>query len=207
MATEPQDAAKASGSHSQTAAEDTPDIQSGAKAAGGEPVDLAAQNAKLTGEQRDLNDRLLRMAAEFENYKRRSRKEYEDAGLRGLEGALKELLPPLDNLDRAIVAARADKNTGTTALMEGVLLVQKQFLTALEKLQVKTFDAEGKPFDPNFHEAVQQVDSEALPPGSVATVYQRGYIHTPTNRLLRAAVVAVVRAKAEPAATDGAKPN
>ena len=212
MATEPQDAAKASGSPSQTSAtEGVPESPGGAKTPGAEPTDVAAQHAKLTTEHRDLNDRMLRLAAEFENYKRRSRKEYEDAGLRGLEGALKELLPPLDNLDRAIVAARAEKTAGSPALLEGVLLVQKQFLSALEKLQVKTFEAEGKPFDPNFHEAVQQVDSATLPAGSVATVYQRGYIHTPTSRLLRAAVVAVVRGKAEPtpASGDGAakQPN
>ena len=68
--------------------------------------------------------------------------------------------------------------------------------------------AEGKPFDPNFHEAVQQVDSPTLPPGSVAAVYQRGYIHTTTNRLLRPAMVAVVRGKAEAGGDSaGKQPN
>ena len=170
-------------------------------------ADLQTQNAKLSEERRELNDRLLRLAAEFENYKRRSRKELDDAVLRSLEGVLKELLPPLDNLDRAIVAARGSNASG--ALLEGVQMVQKQFFSALDKLQVKSFDAEGKPFDPAFHEAVQQVDSATLPPGSVAAVYQRGYIHTTTNRLLRPAVVAVVRGKAEAAAGEpaGKQPN
>lgn len=186
------------------AAADGAAAAAGAQAQSNDPAELQAQNAKLTEERRELNDRMLRLAAEFENYKRRSRKEMDDAVLRGLEGVLKELLPPLDNLDRAIMAARGANASGATALLEGVQLVQKQFFTALEKLQVKSFDAEGKPFDPNFHEAVQQVDSPSLPPGSVAAVYQRGYIHTTTNRLLRPAMVAVVRGKAEPAASESA---
>jgi len=198
MASEPQDAAKANGSPTPSA--DGSDAAAGAKPPIPDATELLANQAKLTEERRELNDRLLRLAAEFENYKRRARKDIDDAGVRGIEGVLKELLPPLDNLDRAIVAARTAHTTGSNALLEGVQLVQKQFFSALEKLQVKSFDAEGKPFDPNFHEAVQQVDSSTLPPGSVATVYQRGYIHTPTNRLLRPAVVAVVRGKAEPAA-------
>lgn len=209
MASETQDAGKVTDPTAQTAggASDQNAQNAGAKTPSNDPAELQAQNAKLTDERRELNDRLLRTAAEFENYKRRSRKEMDDAVVRGLEGVLKELLPPLDNLDRAIVAARTANATG--ALLEGVLLVQKQFFSALEKLQVKSFDAEGKPFDPNFHEAVQQVDSTTLPPGSVATVYQRGYIHTATNRLLRPAVVAVVRGKAEAAAEapTQAKPN
>lgn len=209
MASETQDAGKVTDPTAQTAG-GTPDQSAhnaGAKTPSNDPAELQAQNAKLTDERRELNDRLLRTAAEFENYKRRSRKEMDDAVVRGVEGVLKELLPPLDNLDRAIVAARTANATG--ALLEGVLLVQKQFFSALEKLQVKSFDAEGKPFDPNFHEAVQQVDSTTLPPGSVATVYQRGYIHTATNRLLRPAVVAVVRGRAESSAEapTQAKPN
>lgn len=207
MASETQDAGKVADTTAQNAGGATDAHNAGTKTPSNDPAELQAQNAKLTDERRELNDRLLRTAAEFENYKRRSRKEMDDAVVRGLEGVLKELLPPLDNLDRAIVAARTANATG--ALLEGVLLVQKQFFSALEKLQVKSFDAEGKPFDPNFHEAVQQVDSATLPPGSVATVYQRGYIHTATNRLLRPAVVAVVRGKAE-AATEAptqSKPN
>ena len=195
-------------STAQTAAGDPAASGANAKASSNDPADLQAQNSKLNEERRELNDRLLRLAAEFENYKRRSRKELDDAVLRGLEGVLKELLPPLDNLDRAIVAARGANAAGAGALLEGVQLVQKQFFTALEKLQVKCFEAEGKPFDPNFHEAVQQVDSPTLPPGSVAAVYQRGYIHTTTNRLLRPAMVAVVRGKAEAGGDSaGKQPN
>ena len=175
-----------------------------------EATEAGAELAKVTAERNELNDRMLRLAAEFENYKRRVRKDMEDAGHRTLESLLKEMLPPIDNLDRALVAAAGAEDKSAKALIEGVQMVQKQFFAALERFSVKSFDVErGQPFDPAFHEAVQQVDSTTLPPGSVATVYQRGYIHTATNRLLRPAVVAVVRGKAEAAAEapTQAKPN
>ncbi|MDW8283195.1 MAG: nucleotide exchange factor GrpE [Myxococcales bacterium] len=166
------------------------------------PVDLRTEIARLEADKRDLTDRMLRIAADFENYRKRVRREMEEAGLRGMEGLLKELLPVLDNLDRALEAASTVPQAGsqTAALVEGVRLVQKQFLGVLEKFQVKTFDALGKPFDPNVHEAVQQVDSDSLPPGTVAAVFQRGY--TAGQRLLRPALVAVVRARPEAAPTQ-----
>jgi molecular chaperone GrpE len=156
---------------------------------------LKADLAKLTAERNDLNDRLLRLAAEFENYKRRIRKDIDDAGLRTLESVLKELLAPLDNLDRAIIAAKATASDapGTNALLEGILLVQKQFFAGLEKFQVKPFDPQGEPFNPQFHEGISQVDSDTLPPGSVATVFARGYMAG--SRLLRPAMVTVVRGR------------
>jgi molecular chaperone GrpE len=168
----------------------------GAEQAGGGPAAAATDEvAKLTAERAELNDRLLRLAAEFENYKRRIRKESEEASLRGLESLLKEILPPLDNLDRALVAARVSDGQGLTALVEGMQLVQKQFFTALDKFQVKPLEVSpGQPFDPNFHEAVQQVESDTLPAGSVATVFQRGYVGA-GKRLMRPAVVAVVRGR------------
>lgn len=156
--------------------------------------------AKLAEEKAQLNDRLLRLAAEFENYKRRVKKDMEDASHRTVEGLLKEFLPVLDNMDRALQASQGQAATG--GLLEGVQLVQRQFLTALEKFQVKPFDAQGKPFDPAFHEAVQQVETDAVPSGHVATVFQRGF--TIGSRLLRPALVAVSRGKA--AASQSADP-
>jgi len=158
--------------------------------------DPAAEIARLTAERTELNDRLLRTAAEFENYKRRIRKDTEDASFRTLEGILKEILPPIDNLDRALVAANGTDEKSAKALIEGVQMVQKQFFAALERFSVKGFDVErGTPFDPQFHEAVQQVESDSLPPGSVAAVFQRGY--KAGNRLLRPAVVSVVKGSSD----------
>jgi len=161
-------------------------------------AELKAQVDKLSEEKRDLNDRLLRLAAEFENYKRRVRKDQEDAAARGLENLVRELLPAMDNFDRALTAS---KNPSTTvqAIVEGVQMVQRSFLGALEKSQIKPFEAEGKPFDPNFHEAIGQVESTTLPPGHVATVFQRGYMLG--NRLLRPALVQVSRKSETP--SDG----
>ncbi len=156
--------------------------------------------AKLTAERAELNDRLLRLAADFENYKRRIRKETEEAGLRSQEALLKEFLTPLDNLDRALMAAKKSENPALNVLLEGMQMVQKQFFAALEKFQVKPFDAQGQAFDPQFHEAVSQVDSDTLPAGTVAAVFQRGYFIGTGNRLLRPAVVSVVRAGAAPSA-------
>jgi molecular chaperone GrpE len=149
---------------------------------------------QLAAEKQELNDRLLRLAAEFENYKRRVRKEAEDASQRGLEGLAKELLPALDNFDRALAAARGNQAPGVAVIVEGVQMVQKQLFGALEKYQIKPFEAEGKPFDPNVHEAIQQVESDTVPAGSVAMVFQRGYMIG--SRLLRPAMVAVARGRA-----------
>ena len=110
---------------SSTDAGATPGSPGGAApSASDETADTKAQVTKLTDEKRDLNDRLLRLAAEFENYKRRSRKEFEDASVRGLEPLLKELLPALDNLDRAVTAAKTANVAGAAPLLEGVQLVQ-----------------------------------------------------------------------------------
>jgi molecular chaperone GrpE len=155
----------------------------------------AADAARLTTEKNELNDRLLRLAAEFENYKRRSRKEMEDASGRATESVLKEMLPVMDNLDRALQAATSgDGAASGGALIEGVQLVQKQFFVALERFQVKPFDAEGQPFDPQVHEAVSQLETDKVPAGSVASVFQRGY--KIGSRLLRPALVAVAKAPA-----------
>ena len=161
----------------------------------GSPGPEAADVAKLTAEKGELNDRLLRLAAEFENYKRRTRKEQDDAAVRATESVLKEMLPVMDNLDRAMQAAKSgDGASAGNALVEGVQMVQKQFLGALEKFQVKPFDAEGQPFDPQVHEAVSQLETDKVPPGSVASVFQRGY--RIGARLLRPALVAVAKAPA-----------
>lgn len=162
-------------------------------AAGADAKATSPTVEQLAAERQELNDRLLRLAAEFENYKRRVRKEAEDASLRGLEGLAKELLPALDNFDRALTAARSNQAPGVAVIVEGVQMVQKQLFAALEKYQIKTFESEGKPFDPNVHEAIQQVETDAVPPGAVALVFQRGY--TIGNRLLRPAMVAVARAR------------
>jgi molecular chaperone GrpE len=152
-----------------------------------------ARSAALEAEKRDLHDRFLRLAAEFENWKKRSRREQEEAASRGRESLLKELLPALDNLERALKAAPEKDPVAV-----GVRLVDKQIIAALEKFEVKRFSAIGQPFDPNQHEAIQQVESPDVPAGHVAVEFAQGY--TIGNRLLRAAMVGVAKA---PAGSDG----
>jgi molecular chaperone GrpE len=154
--------------------------------------DLNAKVTQLEHEKAELYDRLMRLAAEFENYKRRTRREIDEATGRGREPLLKELLPVLDNLERALGAVAQGGNIA--ALGEGVRLVEKQFHSSLEKFEVRRFESLGHPFDPTRHEAIQQVDNDAFPPNTVAQVFAQGY--TMSDRLLRAALVAVTRSKA-----------
>ncbi|MDB4968188.1 MAG: molecular chaperone GrpE [Myxococcales bacterium] len=146
---------------------------------------------KLEQEKRELHDRLLRTAAEFENYKRRAKKESDDAATRGREQLLKELLPALDNLERALKHA-----PGGDPLTVGIQQTEKQLLQALERFGVTRFSSVGKPFDPSQHDAIQQMETTEHPPGSVAQEFASGYMLG--QRLLRPAMVAVAKAPAAP---------
>jgi molecular chaperone GrpE len=147
------------------------------------------QLEKLEREKRELHDRLLRTAAEFENFKKRAKKESDDAATRGREQLLKELLPALDNLERALKHA-----PDGDPLTVGLLQTEKQLLQALEKFGVVRFSSVGKPFDPSVHDAIQQVETVEHAPGSVAQEFASGY--TIGQRLLRPAMVAVAKAPA-----------
>jgi molecular chaperone GrpE len=164
-----------------------------------EPEDAAARVGRLEQEKKDLHDRLLRTAAEFDNWKKRAKKESDEAQARGREGLLKELLPVLDNLERALKHAPEGD-----PLAAGVRLVEKQLLQALERFSVTRFSALGQPFDPALHEAIQQVETEKVAPGAVAEEFASGYMQG--TRLLRPAMVAVAKPPgptATPTAADG----
>jgi molecular chaperone GrpE len=152
---------------------------------------------QLEQERRDLHDRLLRTAADFENFKRRSKKEIDDAATRGREQLLKELLPAMDNLERALKHAPPGD-----PLAVGVQQTEKQLLQALEKFGVVRFASLGKPFDPTVHDAIQQMETSEHPPGTVANEFASGYMLG--TRLLRPAMVAVAKA---PAGAPTAKPE
>ena len=132
----------------------------------------------------------MRAAADLENYRRRSARERDDVQKYGAEKLLKDFLPIMDDLDRALgVVSNADANAATEQLLGGVRLVQKKFLTTLEKHGVTSFEAQGQAFDPQRHEAVQQAPSEEIPAGGVAEELQRGFLLH--DRLLRPALVVV----------------
>ena len=144
-------------------------------------------------EKKDNWDRYLRTAADLENLRKRQRREIDDAKLESKARVLKEMLPVVDNLERAI--EHATTQAGTNPIVEGVQLVLRQFLTAFERLEVTPVEAAGQPFDPNLHEAISQQESDAAP-GTVVQVLQRGY--KSGDRLLRPALVVVAKAKSTP---------
>jgi molecular chaperone GrpE len=156
-----------------------------------DPVqDLEGKVAALEKEKKDNWDRYLRSAADLENMRKRQKREIEDAKFDAKNKVLKEMLPVVDNLERAIEHA---SQAGTNPIVEGVQLVLRQFTTAFERLEVTAIDAMGQPFDPNLHEAISQQESDQAP-GTVVQVLQRGY--RSGERLLRPALVVVAKAAA-----------
>jgi molecular chaperone GrpE len=158
-----------------------------------EKDELEARIAALEKDKKENWDRYLRTAADLENLRKRQKREMDDVRLESKGRVLKEMLPVVDNLERAIEHATAQ--AGTNPIVEGVQLVLRQFLTAFERLDVTPVEAAGQPFDPNLHEAISQQESDA-PPGTVVQVLQRGY--KSGDRLLRPALVVVAKAKAAP---------
>jgi molecular chaperone GrpE len=145
---------------------------------------LSLAISSLRREKDETWDRLLRTAAEYENYKKRSKRDVSDAAKRAEDRVVLECLPVIDNLERAL--AHAEEEEG--ALVDGVRMVYKQFLTMLEKFDIRPFDSVGEPFDPELHEAIQQIPSD-MPSGVVCHELQRGYKRT--ERLVRPAMVVV----------------
>ncbi len=167
-------------------------------ATGGEPqatgVPPAADTESSVEEQLNaevarLKDQLLRTLADFDNFRKRSRREISDAERMAREELLRELLPVFDNLERASQHAVGTADVQT--LNEGLQIVMRQFIDTLNKLGIERVVSVGQAFDPAVHEAVQQVESSELPPGAVAHELLAGY-HV-GDRLIRPAMVVVVK--------------
>lgn len=141
-------------------------------------------------EKEEYFDRWLRLQAEFDNYRKRTRKEMEESRTRGAEELIVKLLPVIDNLERAIAAGEAAAHSEASGrLVEGVRMVHRQFLTVLEGVGVTPVQAVGNPFDPNLHEAVAYEASDEHPEGTVIEEMQRGYVLG--GRVLRPSMVKV----------------
>ncbi|RKH00430.1 nucleotide exchange factor GrpE [Corallococcus sp. CA053C] len=149
---------------------------------------------------KDFQERALRAAADLENYRKRAQKEKEDVQKFGAEKLLKDLLPVMDNLDRALDAA--SKSTDFDSFQKGVGMTRKSFEDALGRHGVKAFSAKGQPFDPRLHEAIQQVETADVPSGHVVYEVARGF-HL-NDRLVRPAMVVVARAPERAAAPEAA---
>jgi molecular chaperone GrpE len=144
----------------------------------------------LALELKATQDRLVRLQADFENFRRRALREKTEAHSYGHQNLVKDLLSAVDNLDRAIEHAR--QSAELEGLLQGVELVRRELLTALAKHGVTPVDALGKPFDPALHEALSQVEDGSVAPNTVVQELQKGY--QLRDRLLRPTRVVVSRA-------------
>ncbi len=153
-----------------------------------------AAGREAAGRLREEHDRLLRAAADLENFKKRAARERDDVQRFGNERVLKDLLPVLDDLDRALASAPEGD-----PLVKGVQLVKAGFEQALARHGVKAFSAMGQPFDPALHEALLQVPTAEAAPGTVVLEHARGF--TLNERLIRPAMVGV--ATAPPSGGEG----
>jgi molecular chaperone GrpE len=155
--------------------------------------DLKSKLEIKTGEAEESYDRLLRVSAEFENYKKRTAREMADFKKYANQSLLRELLPIIDNLDLAIKAAAEASDNTDACLLDGVELTRKEILKVFENFHVQPIDALGKPFDPNFHEAVMREESNKHPENTVVNELQKGYLMH--DRLLRPSMVVVAMPK------------
>jgi molecular chaperone GrpE len=146
---------------------------------------------KLAGERDQYLDLAARTRAEFENYQKRSQRERDMERKYSFGPVASEMLPLYDNLDRAVQAGKQAGETGP--LVQGVAMVMTQFIELLKRNGITRIDAEGKPFDPNLHQAVMQKPAKDVEPNTVVQVIEHGFLNQ--DRVLRPAKV-VVSAKA-----------
>lgn len=155
---------------------------------------------KLVAAQEEIavyQDKMLRAAAEFDNYKKRMERDRNAAMKYAGEHILREILPVVDNLERALdpgVVSGVDPETKLAALLEGVQLTLKSLLAVLEKFEVKAIESVGLPFDPNIQEALVMEPSDVVPASHVLSEFEKGYYFK--DRLLRVAKVIVSSGKA-----------
>ena len=163
---------------------------------GAEAEVVSGDSPQENREALEWKEKYIRLLADFDNHRKRTVRELEEARKYANEALLRAFLPVLDNLERALKHVEARdiaENPEYKALVEGIRLTYKQFQELLEKNHVTRVPSEGVPFDPEVHEAVGYTESESLPEGVVVDVYQQGYrIH---NRLVRPSMVTVSKGK------------
>ncbi|MFS0672862.1 nucleotide exchange factor GrpE [Ornithinibacillus sp. 179-J 7C1 HS] len=147
---------------------------------------LEEELAKANQEKEELYQKLLRTQAEFENYKKRSLKEREAERKYKAQDFVTELLPAIDNFERALQVETTDANK---SLLDGISMVYRQLVDALKSQGVEPIETVGKEFDPNIHQAVMQVEEEGFDPNTVVEELQKGYMMK--DRVIRHAMVKV----------------
>ena len=154
--------------------------------------DLAEKLKSKEQEAQENYDRLLRISAEFENYKKRASREMEEFRKFSNQSLIKEMLSVVDNLELAMNSTNGHK-TIDKGLLDGLEMTHREILKVFEKFKVKPISAKGQPFDPTFHEAVMQEETDEYPNNTVINELQKGYlIH---DRLLRPSMVVVTKSK------------
>ncbi|MBP1968716.1 molecular chaperone GrpE [Virgibacillus natechei] len=164
-------------------------IDSEEKTVGSEEENLDSQEtviAELKQEKDETQQRLLRLQAEFDNFKKRSQKEKEATNKYKSQDLVSELLPALDNFERALQVEVSESNS---SLIEGITMVYQQLKDALTSQGIEEIETKGKPFDPNLHHAVMQVEDEEFETNTVVEELQKGYLLK--DRVIRAAMVKV----------------
>ena len=188
-----------------------PASDSGAGPAGGSTETAAADAriSELEGQVADLTDRLLRTHAEMDNIRKRAEREKGDTAKYAITKFAGDVAGLTDNFQRAVSAVpagAADQDPALKALIEGVEMVEREFLNVLERHGVKRVEAKGQPFNPHLHDAVMEQQNADVPNGTVVQVFQQGF--TIEDRVLRPAMVVVSKGgpKAQPAAAASAAP-
>ncbi|WP_430696633.1 nucleotide exchange factor GrpE [Metabacillus mangrovi] len=143
--------------------------------------------ASLEAKAEEYETKLLRVQADFENYKRRARMDAEAAQKYRAQSLVSEILPALDNFERALKVEAADEQT--KSLLQGMEMVHRQLVSALKAEGVEEIETVGKPFDPQFHQAVMQAEEEGYEPNTVIEEFQKGY--KLKDRVIRPSMVKV----------------
>jgi molecular chaperone GrpE len=167
-----------------------------ARAEDATPTPAEAQVEELRRQLVDKQDRLLRALAEADNIRRRAQRDRDDFVKYANETLLRDLIPVLDNLDRALESARS--TSGAESVVTGVELIQRELFRVLERAGLRRYSAVGEPFDPTRHEAIARVVSDQARPDTVVSETAPGYLLH--GRVLRPAMVAVAGAPDEDAA-------
>ncbi len=148
-----------------------------------DPLEAAEANAAR------LKDQLLRTAADFENFRKRAKRDVEEAARRSKEEVLAEILPIIDNLERAVQASGGAKDVGS--VVQGVEMVLKSFADVAENMNLERVKTVGERFDPNVHDAIQQQETDEAAPGTILAEVVSGWKLGP--KLIRPAMVVVAK--------------
>ncbi len=144
---------------------------------------------QISQELAEMKERLLRNVAEMDNMRKRLEREKADFIKFSMESVLKDMIPVLDSFDKALSASSHSESGDSKSFHDGMSMVHRQFLTALSKHGLEPVESVGKPFDPNFHQAIQRIESSDVTDEIVATEFMKGYaLH---GRLVRPAMVSV----------------